>query len=257
MMEEIELIDTHAHIYYDDLYTNIEQVLNQCDEVGVKRIYMPNVDSGSIAPMLDLSERFPEQCIPMIGLHPCNVKEDYKTELNLVESWLSKREFKAVGEIGIDYYWSREYDAIQEEAFVFQLDLALKHDLPVSIHSRDSLDAVISILEGRHRPVRGILHCFTGSLEQANKLIQLGLFLGIGGVVTFKNAGLDKVVEQLNLDNIVLETDSPYLSPVPYRGKPNSPVYLRVIAEKIAGLHKRHLHEVATITTANARKIFK
>jgi TatD DNase family protein len=252
----MNLIDTHAHIYYDDLYSNIESVLQQCDEAGVKKIYMPNVDSSSLETMLDLERRFPDKCFAMIGIHPCSIKEDYKKELDLVESWLSKRKFVAVGEIGIDYYWSRNYDQQQEEAFNFQLDLALKYDLPVSIHSRDSLDAVVRILEGRQQPVKGILHCFTGNIQQAQRLIEMGLFLGIGGVVTFKNSGLDKVVEQLSVEHLVLETDSPYLAPVPYRGKPNSPVYLKLVAEKISEIKKIQLEEVGRITTFNAQKIF-
>jgi TatD DNase family protein len=250
------LIDTHAHIYYDDLYENIEKVLGQCEEEGIHKIYMPNVDSDSIARMLDLEARFPGKCISMMGLHPCSVKEDYQKELQLVEEWLGKRKFSAIGEIGIDYYWTREFDQQQEEAFDFQLDLALKYNLPVSIHSRDSLDKVIDVLEKRNQPAKGVLHCFTGNVAQARRLIDMGFYLGIGGVVTFKNSGLDKVVSELDVEHFVLETDSPYLAPVPHRGKPNSPVYLKLVAQKIAEIKNRSLEEVAAITTRNANRLF-
>jgi TatD DNase family protein len=250
------LVDTHAHIYYDDLYENIENVLIQCEQEGIHKIYMPNVDSDSIEKMLDLESRFPEKCVAMMGLHPCSVKDDFKKELQLVEDWLEKRRFAAVGEIGIDYYWTREFDQQQEEAFIFQLDLALKHDLPVSIHSRDSIDKVIEVLEKRKAAVKGVLHCFTGNVAQGKRLTEMGLFLGIGGVVTFKNSGLDKVVSELDIENFVLETDSPYLAPVPFRGKPNSPAYLKLVAQKIAEIKTLRLNDVAEITTRNAVRLF-
>jgi TatD DNase family protein len=250
------LIETHAHIYYDDLYQNIEKVLEQCGEEGISKIYMPNVDSESVERMLDLASRFPDKCIPMMGLHPCSVKADFEKELQMVEDWLGKRKFSAVGEIGIDYYWTREFDNQQELAFNHQLDLALKYNLPVSIHSRDSVDKVIEVLEQRSAPIRGVLHCFTGNVEQGKRLIDLGLFLGIGGVVTFKNSGLDKVVSELDLNTFVLETDSPYLAPVPHRGKPNSPAYLKLVANKIAEIKSISLDEVAEITSRNANRLF-
>ncbi|HYG40789.1 MAG TPA: TatD family hydrolase [Cytophagales bacterium] len=256
-MPDYEFIDTHAHIYYDDLYTHINDLLADCNENGISKIYMPNVDKESIDRMLELEERFPAKCIAMMGLHPCSVKEDFEQQLKLVEDWVSKRQFSAIGEIGIDYYWTREFDKQQEEAFHFQLDLAKKNDLPVAIHSRNSLDTVISILKNRKESrYKGVLHCFTGTLPQAKELIEMGLYLGIGGVVTFKNAGVDKVVAELDMENLVLETDSPYLSPVPYRGKPNSPVYLPIIAQKIAELKGVTIKEVAATTTENAMKLF-
>lgn len=256
-MVEYELIDSHAHLYYEDIYSNIEQVLKDCKKNGISRIYMPNVEEESIEKMLDLEKRFPERCIAMMGLHPCSVKEDYRYQLEIVKKWAMERKFAAIGEIGIDHYWTREFDSQQEEAFNFQLDLAKKLNLPVSIHSRNSLDVVISILKNRKQTnYKGVLHCFSGNTDQAKELIEMGLFLGIGGVVTFKNAGVDKVVAAIPLENIILETDSPYLAPAPYRGKPNTPLYLPLIAQKIADIKGTTLKEVADITTKNSLNLF-
>jgi TatD DNase family protein len=253
-----KLIDTHAHIYLEEFREDIEEVLAQSKEAGVDQIYMPNIDASTIDSMLDLELRFPDICVPMMGLHPCYVKENYAEELKIVESWFAKRKFCAVGEIGIDLYWDKTFVDDQLKAFEFQLDLAKSLDIPVVIHCRDSIDMTIEVVrkkqDGR---LRGIFHCFSGTLDHAKQIIDLGFLLGIGGVVTFKNGGLDKVIPHINLDHMVLETDSPYLAPAPFRGKRNMPSYLQHIAIKIAGLKSCEMAEVANISTKNAKKMFR
>lgn len=252
------LTDTHTHLYSEQFDEDIEQVISNCIDKGISRLFLPNIDSSSINGMMKLSAKYPESCFPMMGLHPTSVKDNYKDELALVEDWLSKHNFCAVGEIGIDLYWDKTHLKEQQDAFRFQIELAKKYDLPFVIHCRDAFDEIFEILdELNDDKMRGIFHCFTGTIEQANHIINYGGFkLGIGGVVTFKNSGLDKVVEQIDLAHLVLETDSPYLAPTPYRGKRNESTYLYNIAGKVAELKLVSIEEVAKITTENSKEIF-
>jgi TatD DNase family protein len=219
---------------------------------------MPNVDSNSITNMLQVEKQFPNNCFATIGLHPCSVNEYYPQELMVVEYWLEKRKFAAIGEIGIDLYWDKTFVDQQKDAFRTQIQLAKKYNLPYVIHSRNAFDEVMEIVnEFKNDNIKAIFHCFSGNVEQAHQVIAAGPFkLGIGGVVTFKNLGLDKVVEAIDLKHMVLETDAPYLAPVPYRGKTNLPEYLILIAQKIADIKKVSLEEVVEVTTANSKEVF-
>jgi TatD DNase family protein len=257
-MSNHKYIDTHAHIYNDEFSKDRDDMLRVAFEKGVDRIYMPNVDHTSIDGMLELEHKYPGQCFPMMGLHPCNVKKDFHRELYLVEDWLKNKKFTAVGEIGMDLYWDTTFRPQQEEAFKIQVDLAKKHKLPIVIHCRSSMKETLDLLEPlMEKGLTGIFHCFSGDLEDAKKIIDFGFFLGIGGVVTFKNGGLDKILPEVDLKHIVLETDAPYLAPVPFRGKRNDPGLLPLIAVKIAEIKKTGLEDVVTATTANALALFK
>ena len=252
------LTDTHTHLYSEQFNDDIDLVVNNCIDKGISRLFLPNIDSSSIDGMMNLFDKFPNNCFPMMGLHPTSVNESYKEELALVESWLNKHQFCAVGEIGIDLYWDKTFLKEQQEAFRFQIELAKKHKLPFVIHCRDSFDEIFEILdELNDDSMRGIFHCFTGNVEQANHIINYGDFkIGIGGVVTFKNSGLDKTLKQVDLNHLVLETDSPYLAPTPHRGKRNESTYLYNIAEKVADIYSLPIEEVAAITTANSKQVF-
>jgi len=250
--------DTHTHLYLNAFDDDRAEVLQNAIDQNIKYMLLPNIDSGSVSGMLGLCNEFPRNCFPMMGLHPTSVNENYRDELNLVEDWLGKKKFCAVGEIGIDLYWDKTYIKEQEEAFRYQIDLALKYDLPIVIHSRESFDEIFTVLEDyKNTGIQGVFHCFTGTLEQAHKAIDLGFFLGIGGVVTFKNSGLDKVVNEIDLKNIILETDSPFLAPMPFRGKRNESAYINIIARKIAEIKNIEITEVAEATTGNAKNLFK
>lgn len=255
--EELSLVDTHTHVYYINEPSEQAAMMTRCLENNVDRLILPNVDAESIEAVFSMQENYAGRCFPMMGLHPCSVQEDYLNVLSRIEDALRNRPVWAVGEIGLDLYWDKTTLPMQQDAFRIQTNWAKELDLPVSIHCRDAYDELFELLEevqdGR---LRGVLHCFTGTEEQAWKTINFGLNLGIGGVVTFKNAGLDLVVQKIPLDHLVLETDSPYLAPVPYRGKQNESSYLLFIAEKIADLHQKTVSEVAKITTANAVHIF-
>lgn len=250
-------IDTHAHIYSNEFNPDREDVLSHCKDLGIARIYMPNVDHASIDAMLEVEHKHPDQCIAMMGLHPCSVKKDFEKELYRVEEWLSKRNFAAIGEMGTDLYWDKTHWEQQTEAFKIQIGWAKKYNLPVVIHCRESIDQTIELLtpmaDGK---LKGVFHCFSGSFEQAKKITSMGFYLGLGGVSTFKNGGLDKVIPDLDLENLVLETDSPYLAPVPHRGKRNSPEYIPLLATKISELKKITLDELRSITTSNAIRLF-
>ncbi|HFB99497.1 MAG TPA: TatD family deoxyribonuclease [Phaeodactylibacter sp.] len=251
------MIDTHTHIYLDQFEGDRAEMLQRAKENGVEKFYLPNIDSTSIDAMLQLEKDYPETCIAMMGLHPCSVKENYKEELALVKEWLDKRYFCAIGEIGIDLYWDKSTFEIQKEAFQTQINWAKELDIPIVIHSRNSTNEVIEILrKEKDDRLRGIFHCFGGSVEEANAIIELGFHLGIGGVVTFKKSGLDKTMEQVSLKNVVLETDSPYLTPTPFRGKRNESGYVKLVAEKLATIKGVPLQEVSRITTENARSVF-
>jgi TatD DNase family protein len=251
------LIDTHAHLYLPEFDNDREAMIGRAMAAGVGRFYLPNIDSSSIGAMLRLEQQYPGQCFAMMGLHPCSVKEDYRKELAIVEDWLVKRPFAAVGEIGIDLYWDKTFVKEQDGAFLQQIEWAAARQLPVVIHSRDAMDHILQLL--RHQPIhglRGVFHCFSGTVSQAEVAIELGFLLGIGGVLTFKNSGLDLVVKSLPLEHLVLETDSPYLAPVPYRGKRNESSYLALVANRLADIKGLPVDEVASITTQNAMRLF-
>ncbi len=250
-------IDTHAHIYVDEFTPDRAEMLTRSREAGVSKIYMPNIDHTSVDALLDAEAKYAGQCIPMMGLHPCSVKNDFEKELYRVEEWLGKRRFAAIGEIGTDLYWDKTFWEQQKEAFRLQVTWATKYNLPVVIHCRESIDQTIELLEPLLSDgLTGIFHCFGGTLEQAKKIISMRFYLGLGGVATFKNSGLDNVIPEISLDNIVLETDSPYLAPVPYRGKRNEPAYIPLIASKIAEIKKISPAELQGATMKNSEKIF-
>lgn len=253
----MQLIDTHAHIYLDAFKDDRDDQIDQCREAGVAAIYMPNIDHTSIDDMLELEERHTNYCYAMMGLHPCSVKKDFEKELYLVEDWLGKRPFIAIGEIGTDLYWDDSFYAYQQEAFMQQVAWAQQYQVPVVIHCRESIAETIKMLEEHDQEVSGVFHCFSGDLKQAEQVIALGCKLGIGGVATFKNGGLDQVIPQIGLEHLLLETDSPYLAPVPFRGKRNSPIHLPLIAARIAELKGISIEEVAAATTRNALDLFK
>lgn len=232
-------------------------MLEKAEKEGVSKILMPAIDSSTHTVMLELEEERPLTCISMIGLHPCSVKENYLFELKIVRDYLEKRSFKAVGEIGLDFYWDKTFTEQQYAAFNQQIEWALHFDLPIVIHSRNSTNECIEVVSKHQKgKLRGVFHCFSGDIVQAKRVIDLGFYLGIGGVVTFKNSGLDKVMEEIPLEHVVLETDAPYLAPVPFRGKRNEPAYLKYVAEKLAGIKNVEIDEVAKITTDNAEKLF-
>ncbi len=252
------MIETHAHIYLDDFKTDISEILERSQEVGVRKIYMPNIDHTSIDGMLELEMKNPDYCMATMGLHPCYVKKDFEKELYMVEEWLSKRTFPAIGEIGTDLYWDKSYKEEQIEAFRIQCSWAKEHSLPIIIHCRESLDLTIDLVEEmKEDHFTGVFHCFNGTVQQAERIRKLGFFIGLGGVTTFKNAGMDKVVPLIEMDNVVLETDSPYLAPVPYRGKRNEPSYLKLIAQRIADLRQTNIRTIEDITDQNANRLFK
>jgi TatD DNase family protein len=251
------LIDTHTHLYATEFDADRKTLIDKAISNGIKKFYMPNIDSTSIEGMLALEKEYPLHCFPTMGLHPCSVNAGVEKELAQVKAWLEKRKFYGVGEIGIDLYWDKTFLAEQQMAFRKQIDWALEYNYPIVIHCREAFDEIYDILISYSKLPKAIFHCFSGNLEQAGKILALGNFkLGIGGVVTFKNAGLDKVVEQLGLEHLVLETDAPYLAPVPFRGKRNEPSYILEVARKVAQLKSLSMDEVAEITSANAAFIF-
>jgi len=253
------LIDTHTHIFLDDFKEDIHEIMERCKKQNISKLYLPNIDSTTLVPLHTLAETYPDHCYPMMGLHPCSVKENWKDEMAISEETLSKGSYIAVGEIGIDLYWDQTFKKQQIEVFCRHLELAKQYSLPVSIHSRDALDITISEVNNLHDDsLCGVFHCFNGSQEQVNQILKLdGFYMGIGGVVTYKNAGVDKVVKDIPLERLVLETDAPYLSPVPYRGKRNEPSYLVEIAQKIAELKEIQFEDVAQTTTKTALALFQ
>lgn len=253
----MRLIDTHAHIYDEKFKDDINEIIDRAIEAGVEKIYLPNIDSTTIDAMLELELKYPDYCIPMMGLHPCSVNKNFEKELYIVEDWFSKREFVAVGEIGTDLYWDKSFFEQQKEAFNIQSEIAIKNNIPIVIHCRESIPETIELVSNiKSDKFRGIFHCFSGNLEQANEIIELGFYLGLGGVATFKNGGLEEVITHADFDKIVLETDSPYLAPVPNRGKRNEPSYMVEVAKKIASIKNISIDEVGKTTSINALKIF-
>jgi len=254
----MKLVDSHAHIYSEEFKEDQAAAVAKATAAGVEKIYMPNIDHTSIDAMLETEAAFPGQCIPMMGLHPTYVKKDFERELYLVEEWLNKRAFAAVGECGIDLYWDKTFFPQQQEALKVQLELAKKHKLPIVLHTRDSFDETYELVAAaQDGTLRGIFHCFSGASEQAAKVKELNFLMGIGGVATFKNGGLDKVLPHVALEDLVLETDCPYLAPVPYRGKRNEPAYIPLVLKRVAELIQKSEEEVAEITTKNALNLFK
>ena len=249
----MQLIDTHAHIYLPDFDADRDEMLRHAAKQGITHIFMPAIDNQTHRAMLQAEDK---QCRAMMGLHPCSVNEHYASELDTVFDYLSQRAFAAVGEIGLDFYWDKTFMAQQYDAFERQVAWAIDFGLPVVIHSRNATDECIAVVR-KFPGVRGIFHCFSGTISQAETITGLGLLLGIGGVVTYKNAGLDKVISALGINQVVLETDAPYLAPVPYRGKRNECSYIRPVAEKLVQLTGKTLEEVAAITTSNAINLFQ
>lgn len=251
------LIDTHTHLYAYEFDTDRKQVVERAIAAGVKKIFLPNIDSYSVHRMMDLCHEFPQNCSPMIGLHPTSVKENYEQELEVLYHHLNNEVFWAIGEIGIDLYWDKTFFSQQQAAFQTQIEWAKDYDLPIVIHSRNSFNEIIEILEkNKDETLRGIFHCFSGNKEQAEKAISLGFKLGIGGVLTYKNSGLAQTIADIDMKHLVLETDSPYLAPVPHRGKRNESSYITLVAQKLAEIKNISIEEVAEITTANAKEVF-
>jgi TatD DNase family protein len=251
------LTDTHTHLYYQTDDTKRAELMQRCNDNSITRLFLPNVDAASVPQVFDLTAAYPNNCFPMLGLHPCSVKADWEVELAIINNSHSDNKIYAIGEIGIDLYWDKTFLNEQVLAFKKQIVWAKSLKLPIVIHCRDAFDEVYEVLQQEQgEDLRGIFHCFGGTLEQAEKVIALGFYLGIGGIITYKNAGLDKILPQIDLKHIVLETDSPYLTPVPYRGKPNESSYLIYVAQKVAELYQQPLETVAEITTENSKLIF-
>ena len=250
-------VDTHSHIYSEEFSSDRSEVVYNALKSGVNKIILPNIDSSTIKPLLDLTVSNSELFIPLIGLHPTSVKEDFHKELEIIEYWLNKRKFSGIGEIGIDLYWDKTFINEQLEAFRIQIGWAKKAGIPIVIHVRDSFPEVIEVIEQeKGDSLRGVFHSFTGTADQAAHVIELGFKIGVGGIVTFKNSGLDKVVQQIDLQHILLETDSPWLAPVPHRGRRNESAYITAIAAKVALLHHISMEEVGRVTTQNAKQLF-
>jgi len=255
----MQFIDTHSHLYSSQFDEDRTNAVREAIDAGVSTILLPNISSEYTKGMLELCDEFPENCFPMMGLHPCDVNEDnIVAELLHVEQELAKGKYIAVGEIGLDLYWDKTNLEIQKKAFIHQIELAKKYKLPIAIHVRDSFAEAIEIIEKlNNENLRGVFHCFTGGVEDAQRVINLGdFYLGIGGVLTFKNSGLDKTISAIQLQHLILETDSPYLAPTPFRGKRNESKYIVNIAEKLAEVYQIEIENIAKITTLNAKKLF-
>lgn len=252
------MIDTHAHIYASEFDADRDDVVQRALAQGIDKILLPNIDLESIEPMLKTEASYPEICRAMMGLHPCYVDGNVKQTLDVVHSWFDKHNFIAVGEIGIDLYWDKTYKAEQEMAFITQLSWAKEMKLPVVIHTRDSIEETLALLrQEQDGSLSGVFHCFGGSVEEAKAINDLGFHLGLGGVSTFKNGGMDKVIPHLDMNYVILETDCPYLAPVPHRGKRNEPAYTSLVAQRVADLREMSLEEVDKLTTSNALQLFK
>lgn len=251
------MIDSHTHLYLNDFQADIAEVMQRADAEGVKKFYLPAIDSTEIENLLALENKYPGKCFAMMGLHPCSVKENYKQELSLVYSWLQKRKFAAIGEIGLDFYWDKAFADLQYESLHLQIEWALQFHLPVVLHTREALQETIDVVKNyQGKNLKGIFHCFNGSLQNALEIVDAGFYLGIGGVITYKNSGLAEVIKEIEIKHIVLETDAPYLTPVPFRGKRNESGYLKYIVQKIAEVKNMNPAEVGALTTQNAQHIF-
>ncbi len=252
-------IDTHAHLYAEEFDADRTEMLQRAIKANVKKILLPNVDIETIAGLKALTTNYPENCFGMMGLHPCSVNENYLQELATIKNELFTNTalYKAVGEIGIDLYWDKTMQEIQQKAFIEQCNWALELNLPIAIHTRSATYETIKCLKTLPKQPLGVFHCFSGSLEEAQEITKLGYALGIGGVLTYKNSNLPQILQSISIESIILETDAPYLPPVPYRGKRNESSYIPYIAEKLMDVYNVSLQKIAEITTANAEKIFK
>lgn len=251
------MIDTHTHLYLNDFIADIDEVIKRAGKEGVEKFYLPAIDSTETDHLLMLENKYPDKCFAMMGLHPCSVKENYKEELDMVYTWLQKRKFAAVGEIGLDFYWDKTFTDQQYQSFHLQVEWALQFGLPVVLHTRNAMQQAIGVIkEYAGKGLRGIFHCFSGTLQNALDVIDTGFYLGIGGVITYKNSGLAEVIKEIDLKHIVLETDSPYLTPVPFRGKRNESSYLKYVVQKIGEVKNISVEEVAEITTQTAEILF-
>ena len=257
----MNLTDTHLHLYSEEFGNEIPQLIANAIEKGVSSFILPNIDLESIEPLKDLVKNYPNNCYGMMGLHPCYVKENYKEVLAKIKTELYKGSYVAVGEIGTDLYWDKTSFNWQAEAFMEQCNWALDLNLPVAIHCRDSvaetIDLVKQVNSAGEKKLKGVFHCYSGNLEQAKEIVEMGFYLGIGGVLTFKNGKIDQFINQLPLSNILLETDGPYLAPVPHRGKRNDPEYIALVAQKLADIYQMPVQKLAEITTNNAKALFK
>jgi len=253
----MRFIDTHSHIYDTGFQEDMDAVMVGAKLVGIEKIYMPGIDSTCIDDMMGMETKYPGFCIPMMGLHPCYVKENYQEELAIVEGWLTKRKFAAIGEIGLDYYWDKTFAKEQQLVFEKQMQWGLDYGLPINIHTRNAMGETIEMVKPfAKKGLKGIFHCFSGSKESAEQIVEMGFLLGLGGVLTYKNAGVAEAVVDIPMEFLVLETDAPYLPPVPYRGKRNEPAFMIEVAKKLAEIKNIPLHEVGEITSENAEKVF-
>ncbi len=251
----MKLIDTHTHLYSKEFSTDIEEVIKRAEEEGVFKFYLPSVDSAEAEAMFALEKKYPDKCIAMIALHPCSVKENYKEELDTIKHLLQQRKFAGIGETGLDFYWDTSFKDAQYQSFHQHAEWALQYKLPLILHTRNATDECMEVIK-MYTGLTGIFHCFGGTLQQAEAIINEGFYLGIGGVITYKNSGLAQVIKEIDLAHIVVETDAPYLSPVPFRGKRNESSYLKYIVQKIAEIKNVSAEKVAEVTTLNAEKIF-
>ncbi|MBN2349883.1 MAG: TatD family hydrolase [Bacteroidales bacterium] len=253
----MNLIDTHSHIYLPEFDSDVDEVIKNAGNNSVSKIILPNIDNSSLGRMNRLVSKYPDICFPLVGLHPSSVDENYTEELNKIFKVFETGKYFGIGEIGIDLYWEKKFKAQQINAFTRQVEFALERNLPVVIHARESFDEIFTILKSFKGIIfSGIFHAFTGNIQQAKKAVSLGFKIGIGGIVTFKNAGLDRVVKEIDLNHLVLETDSPYLAPAPKRGKRNESAFIKYIAEKVADIHQTSVEKVASVTTTNACEVF-
>ena len=250
-------IDSHAHLYTSQFDEDRDAVIERAIASNVQKIFLPNIDSTSTDAMFELSEKYPEVCFPMMGLHPCSVKENYQEELAHIKEVYATKKIYGVGELGIDLYWDKTFEKEQIIAFKTQIEWAIEWKLPIIIHSRDALHLTIDIVEQMQHPdLTGVFHCFAGTVEQSERIRKVGFYMGVGGVSTFKNGGMDKTLPAISMDGLILETDSPYLAPAPHRGKRNESAYIPLVAERIAILKDMPLEEVMNVSTANALKLF-
>lgn len=251
------MIDTHAHIYASEFDHDRDEVVSRALAQGIERILLPNIDLASIEPMLATEAAYPTVCRAMMGLHPCYVDGNVTQTLDTIHRWFAQHDFIAVGEIGIDLYWDKTFRAEQEMAFVTQLNWAKEMNLPVVIHTRDSIDETLTLLkQEQNGQLRGVFHCFGGSVDEAKAINDLGFHLGLGGVSTFKNGGMDQVIPHLDMNYVILETDCPYLAPVPHRGKRNEPAYTQLVAQRVADLRMTTIEAIDCITSVNAKSLF-
>lgn len=253
----MQLVDTHAHLYSNQFNNDRQEMLDRARKARLGKVLLPAIDSSTHERMLQLEEENPGFCISMMGMHPCSVKENYEEELKIIEDYFSKRSFIAVGEIGLDFYWDLTFKEQQFNAFHRQIELALQYRIPIAIHSRNANDESIQVVKAHQKgDLKGVFHCFSGTIEQAKSMVDLGFYLGIGGVLTFKNGGIDKIIQEIDTRFLVLETDAPYLAPVPFRGKRNESSYLTYVAQKLADLKQTSVEEIIEQTSRNAQNLF-